>query len=59
VRMSRVELGREYFAYFSFLSVDKLILAAPSYRGVNDTREKFTGGAVDTGEQFIAGVSDS
>ncbi len=42
-------------AYFEFSGVGKLILAAPSYRGVNDTDEKCTGGVVDTGEQFIAG----
>ncbi len=47
------------FAYFSFLGVDKLILAGLSNRGVADTAEKLISGVVDTGEQFFGSVVDT
>ncbi len=40
------------FAYFSFLSVVKLILAGLSNPGVADTAKKFISGIVDTSDKF-------
>jgi hypothetical protein len=44
---------------FSFSGVSKLILAALSYAGINNTSEKFISGVIDTIEQFFGVVVDT